>query len=103
MASQFEKRKAKEENDKMIVEIEEEAEQLAKLQKRAVYDKLAYDVFFDDAQHKFVRVTIEYDLNLKIGKVKEVKPIADSQPVAVMKMSELMNRKVFGLPPKEEK
>jgi hypothetical protein len=91
MASQFEKRKAKaSEPEKEIVKVD------------PVYDRTAYDVFWDDEQRKFVRVILEYDLLSGKGRVKETKAIADSQPVAIYKMGEAMNRKVLKLAPKEE-
>lgn len=89
MASQFEKRKAKKEQV-VITEVD------------PVFDKIAYDIFYDETEHKFVRVAIEYDLTLGVGRVKETKAIADSQPVAIYKIGVLMNRKIFNLPPNEE-
>lgn len=97
MASQYEKRKAK---VKEPVASEPERELVPAVMPD--YNRTAYDVYWDDAERKFIRVIIEYDLTLGIGRVSNKKPIADSQPVAIYKMGEAMNRKVLNLPPKEE-
>lgn len=91
MASQYEKRKAKEKDEALQPDIES-----------LPLDRTAYDVYWDDEQRKFVRVILEYNLTSRQGRVKETKAIADSQPVAIYKMGEAMNRKVLKLPPKEE-
>lgn len=89
MASNYEKRKAKE------VELDKE-------EKTLPYDRLAYDIYWNDEQRKFVRVTVEYNLTSCKGNVKETKAIADSQPMAIYKIGETMNRKILGLEPKKE-
>lgn len=94
MANNFEKRKAKE-------EAEAAAKEVAAKVVESVFDRIAYDVFFDEEKRKFVRVTLEYDLTTGIGRVKNLKEIADSQPVAIMKMGTAFNRKVFNLPPED--
>lgn len=96
MSSQYEKRKAK------AKEVKEDPTNIPSIDTSIVYDRTAYDIFWDDEQRKFVRVIVEYDLTLGLGRVKETKAIADSQPVAVYKMGEAINRKVFNLPMKED-
>jgi hypothetical protein len=90
MSSQYEKRKAK----TSPAETEEISLPL---------DRTAYDVYFDTVTRKYIRITLEYNLTSGEGRVKEFKVIADSQPVAVVKIGETMNRKIFGLKEKEEK
>lgn len=96
MATMYEKRKAKENKTVEIISKDESTAVIP------VYDRIAYDVFWNDAERKFIRVTIEYDLDNGTGRVKETKAIADSQPVAIYKMGEAINRKVLNLPPKVE-
>lgn len=84
MSSQYEKRKAKE---KKVLEPAREP----------TYDRVAFDVYKDEKTRKYMKVTLEYDLESGIGRVRDVKVIADSQPLAVMKMNESIARKIFNI------
>ena len=59
---------------------------------------IGYDIFLDPDTRTYYRVDIEYDKNSGQARVKEISPVADSQPVATRKMNELFTRKVLGLP-----
>lgn len=93
MSSQYEKRKAKG---------KEEPERELVPAVMPDYNRTAYDVYWDDTERKFMRVIIEYDLTLGIGRVRNKTAIADSQPVAIYKMGEAINRKILNLPLKED-
>lgn len=85
MPSQLEKRKAKEKKttDEPIT---------------ANYTHKAFDVFFDETLKRYIKVTVEYDLVNGVGRVKSKDVVADSQPVAMLKMNHVFARKVFKLP-----
>lgn len=87
MPSQYEKRKAKTNENTSYSDVEESRP----------LDKLAFDIIYDETVKKYIKVTVEYNLTSGKARVKETKPIADSQPVAIYKMGEIMNRKVLGL------
>jgi hypothetical protein len=92
--SQYDKRKAKVASVEAIEEPPEEV---------IVYDRTAHDVLFDPKKRKYVRVNLEYNLTTGQARVKDTKDIADSQPVATMKITELFTRKILGIPPRYEK
>jgi hypothetical protein len=95
VASQFEKRKAA----RAVVDAGEGSDGPTE----AVYTHLGYDVLFDPKKRKYVRINLEYNLTTGQARVKDTKDIADSQPVATMKMTELFTRKILGIPPRHEK
>ena len=83
MSTQFEKRKAK---DKKTDSTQEPN-----------YNALAYDVLLDYENKRFTLVTIEYDIETGSARIKETKELADSQPVATYRMSELFTKKILGI------
>ena len=95
MSSQYEKRKAKI-NPASVVETPTPVGEYP-------MDKIALDVFFDPATKKFMKVTLEYNLTSGKGRVSNCIAIADSQPVAIVKMGESINRKILNLPQKADK
>lgn len=92
MSNQYEKRKAK-----ATVQDLERAVEYAEMK----FERTSYDVFYDPTKRKYVRIAVEYDLETKVARVKEIKQLADSQPMAIKKMVELFTAKIFKLPIKE--
>lgn len=92
MATQYEKRKQK------VKEKTEGASQEVVSPPEPNWTGEAFDVFFDEERKKFVRVKVQYDKDSGRAEVVALEDIADNQPVAIKKMTEIFSRKVLRLP-----
>lgn len=88
MPSQFEKRKAK--TTKKI-----ETPELPPVEHN--YTRMGHDVFFDSDKRCYIIVDIEYDIDSGAARIKEIRNLADSQPVATYKTNEIFTKKILNL------
>ena len=102
MATQYEKRKAKEAAatkaapvKKKVSKVKKQIKELKDKLDNVVLDKITYDIFFDPEKHTYVEVTIEYSLEDNIARIKESKEVSTSQPMAVYRSKQIFIDKLM--------